>query len=204
MTNMVTHTNFIKKQQQQQKTPASYSSIWEQYFQTLRVGMQNASTHMQRNVMVKLPSNFTCRLPQDKVAKNMQWHMQNVALWFILALFIITYSWKQLKYSPNGEWLNKLQYIHKMQHIKCSCTKQRGKWLHSYMEWSQGYVFRLKMEMYKAGCILCKRGAYKNLYIYLYFQKETKYNQNLIKMVIYRWKGKGQKPEFQLYLILSI
>jgi len=43
-------------------------------------------------------------------------HTKTCICMFIAALFITAQTWKQSRYSPAGEWVNKLWYIQTMEH----------------------------------------------------------------------------------------
>lgn len=44
-------------------------------------------------------------------------HKKTCLKMFIAALFTVTHNWKQLKCSLTEEWINRIRYIHPMEHL---------------------------------------------------------------------------------------
>lgn len=60
--------------------------------------------------------------------KNETLYYPNSVYEFIVALFVIFTSWKQLRYFSMGEWLNKLCYIYMLEQHS---ARKRNRLIHS-------------------------------------------------------------------------
>lgn len=70
----------------------------------------------QQGVLLRIPQKVKNRVPYDPAIPLLGvcpiWHMENYTWIFPVALFVIDKKWKQSKYLPADEWMNKIQHIH--------------------------------------------------------------------------------------------
>ena len=84
----------------------------------LLVGMQTSTTTMENSVDIPLKiENRTAIWSSNPTAGHTHWGNQN---WkrhlFIAALFIIAWTWKQLRCPSADKWIRKLWYIYTMEY----------------------------------------------------------------------------------------